>query len=109
VLYERECYRTLQNGGIFLIAVTHPKFVGKLQKDGQLRRTSGQMLTMPGTGSLRLPIIIRPLEIYQQALAEAGFIFKLEDVYATTKVINEKPVLHDLRRIPVALLIRCSK
>ncbi len=105
----KECYRTLTKGGMLLIAVTHPDFVDQLRKKGQLRRTSGDILTMPGSGTLRLPVIIRPLKIYQKVIAETGFEYEWEDVYPTMKVLNEKPGLRDLDKIPVALVIRCLK
>ena len=105
----QECYRTLTKEGMLLIAVTHPDFVDRLRKKGQLRRTSGDVLTMPGSGSLRLPVIIRPLKIYQKEIAEAGFEYEFEDVFPTQKVLNEKPGLRDLDKVPVALVIKCSK
>ncbi len=105
----RECYRTLKNEGIFLIAVTHPDFVERLQKKGLLYKTRENILTMPGSGSLRLPVIIRPLEIYQKVVAEAGFEYELEDVYPTIQVINEKSGLRDMWKVPLALVIKCSK
>ncbi len=105
----QECYRTLKNDGIFLIAVTHPDFVERLQKKGLLQRTSGNILTMPGSGSLRLPVILRSLAIYQKVVAEAGFEFELEDVFPTIQVLNEKSGLRDMWKVPLALVIKCSK
>jgi SAM-dependent methyltransferase len=105
----QECYRILTNEGIFIIAVTHPDFVSRLQKKGLLQRTIRNILTMPGSGSLRLPIVIRPLEIYQKVIDEAGFDYECEDVFPTQKVLNEKPGLRDNEGIPIALVIKCSK
>lgn len=89
--------------------MTHPEFVEKLQKKGLIQRTSGNILTMPGSGSLRLPIIIRSYEIYQKVLNEVGFTYDIEDVFPTDKVINEKLGLRDIGRVPLALVIKCSK
>ncbi len=105
----QECYRTLATGGTFLIAVTHPDFVERLRKKGLIQRTSGNLLTMPGSGDLRLPIIIRPREIYEKMLDEAGFEYECEDIYPTKKVLNERPGLRDIGGVPVALVIKCSK
>jgi SAM-dependent methyltransferase len=104
-----ECYRTLSADGMLLIAVTHPDFIDNLQNRGLLKRTAGNTLTMPATGSLRLPVIIRPLEIYRNSLAEAGFQFEEEDVYPTVQVLNEKSGLRDVVRVPLALVFRCFK
>jgi SAM-dependent methyltransferase len=105
----RECYRTLSDGGLLLIAVTHPDFIDGLHKRGLLERSTGNTLTMPSTGSLRLPVIVRPLKIYRNDLEEAGFRYDEEDVYPTVKVLNEKSGLRDVGRVPLALVFKCSK
>ena len=77
----QECYRTLSAAGLLLIAVTHPDFIHGLQKRGLLQRTAGDLLTMPSTGSLRLPVVVRPVEIYRDSLQAAGFRYEEEAVY----------------------------
>jgi SAM-dependent methyltransferase len=104
-----ECYRTLTDGGLLLIAVIHPVFIDGLQKRGLLKRATGNILTMPSTGNLRLPVVVRPLEIYQKSLEEAGFQYEEEAVYPTAQVLNEKSGLRDVGRVPLALVFRCFK
>ena len=105
----RECYRVLSDEGLLLIAIIHPEFIDGLQKRGLLKRTTGNTLTMPSTGSLRLPVIIRPLVIYRNSLEEAGFQYEEEDVYPTAQVLKEKSGLRDVGRVPLALVFRCFK
>ena len=105
----RECYRALSDAGILLIAVTHPDFIDGLQKRGLLKRTSEDTLTMPSTGSLRLPVIVRPLKIYRDSLAEAGFQYEEADVYPTAQVLKEKSGLRDVGKVPLALVFSCFK
>ena len=105
----QECHRTLCDEGILLIAVTHPDFVNSLQKRGLLKRTTGNTLTMPGSGSLRLPVIVRPREIYQKSLEEIGFQYEEDDVYPTDKVLKEKSGLRNIGRVPLALVFSCYK
>jgi SAM-dependent methyltransferase len=104
-----ECYRTLAADGLLLVAVTHPDFIDGLQKRGLLKRTAGDTLTMPSTGSLRLPVVLRSVEIYRAGLAEAGFQYEEEAVYPTARVLNEKSGLRDVGRVPLALVFKCIK
>jgi SAM-dependent methyltransferase len=105
----RECQRTLSEKGRLLIAVTHPDFIDSLQKRGQLQRTAKNILTMPGAGSLRLPVIVRPLKVYRDSLEQAGFQFSEEDVYPNEKVLNERSGLRNARHVPLAVVFSCSK
>jgi SAM-dependent methyltransferase len=104
-----ECYRTLAAAGLLLVAVTHPDFIDGLQKRGLLERVAGDVLTMPSTGSLRLPVVLRSVEIYRAGLAEAGFEYEEEAVYPTPQVLNEKSGLQHAGKVPLALVFKCIK
>ena len=103
-----ECRRILSPEGLLLIAVTHPKFVSGLQRRGLLRHTGGT-LTMPGAGNLRLPVVVRSVEIYRDIFDESGFKYEEEEVYATNEVINVKSGLRKVGNAPLALMWRCAR
>jgi hypothetical protein len=67
------------------------------------------MLTMPGTGSLRLPVVIRSLRSYRNTLRDAGFEYSEEEAYPTAEVINRKAGLRNAWKVPVALVYACTK
>jgi SAM-dependent methyltransferase len=103
-----ECRRVLARGGMFLMTVLHPDFVNSLLTGGEIRREPDRALTMPGAGSLRLPVVIRSVETYRNALASAGFEFEVEPVYASEAVLNMRPGLRNAGSVPVALVITCT-
>jgi SAM-dependent methyltransferase len=105
----RECRRVLSSQGRFLMAVVHPDFVGNLQKRQLLRRTREGVLTMPGAGSFRVPVVRRSCQVYRSSLKEAGFEFEEEDVFPTTEVLNVKSALRKAGRVPLALVLDCTK
>jgi SAM-dependent methyltransferase len=104
-----ECHRVLSRDGLFLIAVTHPDFISGLQKRGLLKTTREEKLTMPGSGSLRLPVVIRSLGNYRKGLQEAGFQYKEEECCPTPEVITLQAGLRKAWKIPVALVYTCTK
>jgi SAM-dependent methyltransferase len=104
-----ECHRVLSHDGRFLIAVTHPDFIASLRKRGLLRPTREGGLTMPGSDSLRLPVVIRSLGSYRNGLQAAGFQYEEEEVYPTPEVLNVKPGLRSAWKVPVALVYSCTK
>jgi SAM-dependent methyltransferase len=104
-----ECHRVLSHDGLFLISVTHPDFVASLQKRGLLKTTQDGLLTMPGSGSLRLPVVIRSLGSYRNSLEQAGFQHKEEEGYPTPEVLNRKAGLRNAWKVPVALIYTCTK
>ncbi len=104
-----ECHRLLSRNGLLLIAVTHPDFISGLQRKGLLKTSREGLLTMPGTGSLRLPVVIRSLRSYRKALQEAGFQYSEEEGLPTPEVINLKAGLQNAWKVPVALVYSCSK
>jgi len=71
-----ECYRVLKADGLLLIAVIHPAFIASLQKRELLKSSKDGVLTMPASGSLRLPVVIRSIDNYHTCLAEAGLNMK---------------------------------
>ena len=104
-----ECHRVLSDDGLLLIAVTHPDFIASLQKRGLLKTSREGTLTMPGSGSLRLPVVIRSLGSYRKALQEAGFQCQEEEAYPTPEVLNRKAGLRNAWKVPVALIYTCTK
>jgi ubiquinone/menaquinone biosynthesis C-methylase UbiE len=97
-----ECYRVLTANGVLLIAVIHPSFVQSLQKREQLKAIKNGPLTMPGSGTLRLPVVPRTLETYQSVLQEAGFHMKKQ------KQVHQKK-FYRLKRVyamPATFLLR---
>jgi SAM-dependent methyltransferase len=104
-----ECYRVLSSQGLLLIAVIHPDFVSSLRKRELLTRTREGLLTMPGSGSLRVPVVVRSSELYRSSLAGASFAFEEEEVFPTAEVLNVKSGLRKAGRVPLALVFRCRK
>lgn len=104
-----ECHRVLARDGLLLIAVTHPDFISGLQKGGLLKTTREGKLTMPGSGSLRLPVVIRSLGMYRKGLQDAGFQYQEEEGGPTPEVINLQAGLRKAWKIPVALVYACTK
>jgi SAM-dependent methyltransferase len=91
-----ECRRVLHANGLLLMTITHPDFVASLDRRQQLRRNRDGILTMPGPGQLRLPIVPRRVRDYERLLAKAGFAWQKSAVKMTKTVVREKP---GLRRI----------
>jgi ubiquinone/menaquinone biosynthesis C-methylase UbiE len=104
-----ECSRVLENGGLFLITVTHPDFINSLRKRSLLKRGDKGVLTMPGAGGLRLPVVVRKVEFYRRVLEESGFNYEEQSIYPTEEVLNAKPGLRNAGNIPLALMFRCVK
>jgi len=105
----QESFRVLSPGGLLLMAVVHPEFVSGLQRSGLLRKTRGGMLTMPGSGSLRLPVVLRSSDAYRRALVQAGFRFEEVAVYPTDRVLRARPGLRNSRGLPIALVFCCTR
>ena len=104
-----ECYRVLSSAGLLLIAVTHPDFIDSLRKRGLLKATPEGVLTMPGSGSLRLPVVIRSLDGYRSGLQAAGFQYEEEEGYPTPEVLDAKAGLRNAWKVPVALVYSCKR
>ena len=64
---------------------------------------------MPGAEGLRLPVVRRRAEEYQEALEQAGFRFHSEEVFPTAEVLSAKPGLRQAGGMPLALLLDCEK
>jgi SAM-dependent methyltransferase len=105
----KESHRALAADGRLLITVTHPDFINSLHKRGLLKPTQDGILTMPGAGGLRLPVVIRSLPTYRTALQEAGFTFAEETIYPTPELLNAKTGLRHAGNLPIALLYTCTK
>jgi len=104
-----ECYRVLKIDGLLLMAVIHPSFIQSLQKREQLISTKNGPLAMPGSGALRLPVVIRTLETYRDVLKYAGFRFEETEVASSQKVLQAKKGLRNMGDVPVALIFECKK
>jgi len=105
----RECCRVLSSVGHLLMTVVHPDFVDNLQKSGLLKPMPDGRLTMPGSGSLRLPVVLRTLETYRRCLREAGLQYTEEEASPTLEVLNRKAGLRHAWKVPVALVYTCTK
>jgi len=104
----KECRRVLAPEGCLLITVTHPDFITGLHKRGLLKATPLGELTMPGTGSLRLPVVIRSLGRYRRGLQEAAFSYAEDEAYPTQDVLNLKAGLRHNWKVPIALVYTCT-
>jgi SAM-dependent methyltransferase len=104
-----ECYRVLVSDGLLLIAVIHPDFVDSLRRRGLLGRTKSGVLTMPGAGNLRLPVVTRSSEGYRGMLRESGFRFGEEEVFPNAEVLSAKPGLRNAGGVALALVFECTK
>ena len=102
-----ECRRVLARDGLLLLTVLHPAFVNSLLTGGAIRREPDRAMTMPGAGSLRLPVVIRSEAAYRSALAVAGLEFEAEPVFATEAVRGARPGLRNAGTAPLALVFTC--
>ena len=103
----RECRRVLAQDGLLMMTVLHPEFVNSLLTGGAIRREPDRAMTMPGAGSLRLPVVIRAEVAYRSALAGAGFTCDAEPVSASEAVRSARPGLRNAGDAPVALVFTC--
>ena len=103
-----ECGRVLKNSGLCIITVLHPAFVKSVARREELKRNRG-MLTMPGTGGIRIPVVIRSEKEYEKLFTANGFEVDKEDVYPNQKVLNEKPGLAKAGNVPIAAIYNCRK
>lgn len=104
-----ESHRVLSHDGLFLIAVTHPDFIANLRKRGLLKTTRDSLLTMPGSDSLRLPVVMRSLVSYRRGLQDAGLRFEEQEVFPTPEVLHRKVGLRYAGKVPLALVYTCKK
>lgn len=102
-----ECRRVLQPAGVLLITITHPAFVDSLDRRQQLRRDKAGILTMPGPGRLRLPIVPRRVGDYERLLVKSGFAWEATEVTMNEKVLQEKPGLRAVGDRPLGLIFAC--
>lgn len=105
----RECHRVLNSAGLLLMTVTHPSFINDLDQRRMLQTDERGALTMPGAGSLRLPVQVRPVEDYETLLNEVGFQFERESVFPTPQVLKAKGGLRYAKNLPLALVFKCRK
>jgi SAM-dependent methyltransferase len=102
-----EIHRVLSSDGVLLLSVTHPDFIHSLDRRGALKRDHQGLWTMPGSQSMRLPIVRRSRQKYQGLLTEAGFEYQSFDIVANERVFKEKPGLNVGRSTPLGLVFRC--
>ena len=105
----KECHRVLKNKGILIATVLHPFFVESLDKQKKLIKHPKGFLLMPGAKGLRLPVYKRKSSEYHYLLKNNGFIFKLDDIFPSDKVLNEKPALRKAGKIPIASIYYCKR
>ncbi len=109
--YDRalqECHRVLAPEGRLLMTVTHPDFIASLHKQGLLKPTPQGLLTMPGSGSLRLPVVNRSLASYRRGLQAGGFQYAEDEAYPTQDVLHLKAGLRHSWKVPIALIFTCT-
>lgn len=106
-----EIRRVLNSDGRVLATVVHPSFVARLKDEGKLSRLGPSFWTMPGKGSLRLPVVPRSLSSYLKAFSRAGFAVEIQEVSATERMIRERPGLRHTSGLPLALVLeaRCGE
>lgn len=104
-----ECARVLKPSGRLLATIMHPDFVDNLQRQGKLSRLGPEFYTMPGAGSLRLPVVPRTLAQYERLFENGGFSFTSTPLFPSEKVHNERPGLRYARDLPLALVFDCAK
>ena len=105
----KECHRVLDTNGLLLMTVTHPNFINDLDERRMLRTDERNLLTMPGSGNLRLPVQVRSMEEYEAVLKEAGFQFEHESVFPSPQVLRAKGGLRYAKNLPLALVFKCTK
>ena len=105
----RECHRVQRPEGLFLMTITHPEFIDSLNRRKLLKKERNGLLTMPASGQMRLPIMLRSLEQYQRLLRNSGYTWERTDVYASEKVFHEKPGLREAGNQPLGLVLACHK
>lgn len=104
-----ECERVLDASGRLLTAIVHPEFVAHLQSAGKLSRVGQDFWTMPGRGTLRVPIVVRSDAAYQRVLQAAGFVVESVPVLSTDAMRQEHPGLRHAEGVPLALVYSCTR
>jgi SAM-dependent methyltransferase len=103
-----QCSRVLKHDGRCIVTVLHPAFVRSIAKRERLNKSRG-MLTMPGSGGIRVPVVVRSKPEYESLLTENGFELDCEEIYANKKVLNDKPGLSKAGKVPIAVIYDCRK
>jgi ubiquinone/menaquinone biosynthesis C-methylase UbiE len=103
-----ECYRVLSVTGRCLFVVTHPEFIVSQDHRGEIlwNRRVGMALSSHG---IRLPTVMRSVDSYLQRIQNAGFRCQSENLFASDKVMNEKPGLRRAGRVPIAWVLDLTK
>lgn len=104
-----ECHRVMRPDGLLLITLTHPGFIESLKRRNLLKKNKSGILTMPGSGQMRLPVFPRRLKDYERLLTKTGYTWETTDVHVTEKVLREKPGLRNIGNKPLALVLECRK
>ena len=103
-----QCSRVLKYDGQCIITVLHPALIKGIAKREKLNKSRG-MLTMPGSGGIRIPVVVRSKQEYESLLSENGFEYDNEEIYANRKVLNDKPGLSKAGKVPIAIIYVCRK
>ena len=104
-----EPWRILTKDGVLIATITHPKFITRLDKEGLIRTNRKGVLTFPGKNGIRLPIVRRSEQKYDQLLNGVGFETESIDIFGTSEVQKEKPALKNIEKIPLAKMYQCNK
>jgi len=104
-----ECRRVLKDSGQLIAVVAHPDFVESLQQRGELRGTNTGQVTMPSSGSLRVPVVRRTTAAYDVCLGAFGWEYEAEDVYPNRRVLRERPEFKAAGHLPLARMFKCWK
>lgn len=104
-----ECHRVLRDGSRIIATVTHPNFVQNLDKNGKLSKLGREFRTMPAKGALRVPVVIRSEDEYNNLFKKSGFTFDNQVLYPNQKILNERTGLRFSAGLPLALVYTCRK
>ncbi len=64
---------------------------------------------MPAKGSLRVPVVIRSEDEYNNLFKKFGFTFANQVLYPNQKVLNERTGLRFSAGLPLVLVYTCCK
>ena len=99
-----ECHRVVRPNGSVIASITDPAFIALLLSSGKLSRLGPEFWTMPGVGSLRVPVVVRSEEEYGALFRRAGFTFEKTSLMPSDEVLLERPGLRHASGTPLAMV-----